>query len=306
MSAPTSQITIAIAGATGNLGALITKAFLNLHPESVGRVLILTRNLDGEKAKVLEGLGARLVKLDGPIQAGALKGVDVLVNSLSGGNVPAETSDSLVKEAVASGVKVYFPSEFGMDHRNGPQNHVWFHEKARHVAAARNIAQGHLQVIQLYIGMFTEVIFGPFFGLDTKSGVYTSLGSGTADKEVSITSTADIAAAVARLAIIAVADPTSVPDQVRITGDNRSFNELADIVGSEVGKKITVVEEPVAQTSDQPDGEDLGALARLLRLNFADGAVDFSKNDNELVNPGQKFWKWKTVRDHARDVIAKQ
>lgn len=71
----------------------------------------------------------------------------------------------------------------------------------------------------------------------------------------------DVGAAVARLSILAVADPTSVPDEVRISGDNRSFNELAEIVGQAVGKKIKVVEEPVEGTDDT-DGEDIMALVR--------------------------------------------
>lgn len=30
--------------------------------------------------------------------------------------------------------------------------------------------------------------------------------------------------------------------------------------------------------------------------------MDFStKNDNELVNPGESFWKWKTVTDAVKE-----
>ena len=29
--------------------------------------------------------------------------------------------------------------------------------------------------------------------------------------------------------------------------------------------------------------------------------MDFSKNDDELVNPGQAIWKWKTVEDFVRE-----
>ena len=38
------------------------------------------------------------------------------------------------------------------------------------------------------------------------------------------------------------------------------------------------------------------------RLRFATGEADFSqRNDNEVVNPGQKYWKWKTVEDYAKE-----
>ena len=28
--------------------------------------------------------------------------------------------------------------------------------------------------------------------------------------------------------------------------------------------------------------------------------MDFTNNDNELVNPGQSLWKWKTVEEEFR------
>ena len=38
------------------------------------------------------------------------------------------------------------------------------------------------------------------------------------------------------------------------------------------------------------------------RVNIAEGKQDFTENDNELVNPGQKLWKWKTVDDVLRSI----
>ncbi|KAG8855824.1 hypothetical protein FRB96_006646 [Tulasnella sp. 330] len=299
-----SKLAVAIIGATGRLGPSVAKAFLDLHPETFGRVVILTRNPQSESAKALEVLGAELLQVEGVIHAGALQGVDVLVNT-SGSGVPANESDALFKEATASGVRVYFPPEFGIDRRTGSRNHIVWHEKERHSSAARSEAPGQLKVINVHVGLFTDRILLPILGFDIENGVFTSLGVGTSDNKVSITSRADIGAAVARLSVLAVADPTSVPDAVRISGENRSINELAEIVGRATGKKIKVVEEPVKWIDDK-DGEDLPALAHLVRVNCANGLVDFSKdNDDELVNPGQKYWTWMTTEAYARDVIAK-
>ncbi|KAG8979551.1 hypothetical protein FRB94_011296 [Tulasnella sp. JGI-2019a] len=255
MSTPSSQKpTVAISGATSDLGIEVTKAFLKFSPDTFSRVLVLTRNPQSEKASALGSLGAKLVQVDGALQPDVLKGVDVLVNTL-GLTVSSEVSDSLFEAAIAAGVKVYFPSEYGII-----QNHAWFHEITRHVAAARNAGAKRLKVIQLLTGMFTEWVFAPYVGFDTKGGVYTSLGLGTAEKKIAITSIRDIGAALTRLAILALADHTLVPDQVRITGDNQSINELADIIGGEIGKKITVVDEPVTKSSGQPDGEGLSSF----------------------------------------------
>ncbi len=40
----------------------------------------------------------------------------------------------------------------------------------------------------------------------------------------------------------------------------------------------------------------------LIRLVVASGKVDYGVlNDNELVNPSQSLWKWKTVKDHVKE-----
>ncbi len=31
---------------------------------------------------------------------------------------------------------------------------------------------------------------------------------------------------------------------------------------------------------------------------IGEGKLDFSDNSNELINPGQSLWKWKTVEDY--------
>lgn len=35
-------------------------------------------------------------------------------------------------------------------------------------------------------------------------------------------------------------------------------------------------------------------------LSIGKGWLDHSDNNNELINPGQKLWKWKTVEDQLR------
>jgi hypothetical protein len=40
----------------------------------------------------------------------------------------------------------------------------------------------------------------------------------------------------------------------------------------------------------------------LIRLIVASGKVDYGVlNDNELVNPSQSLWTWKTVEDHVKE-----
>ena len=43
------------------------------------------------------------------------------------------------------------------------------------------------------------------------------------------------------------------------------------------------------------------ADVRWRRVLIGESKMDFSKNDNELLNPGQSIWKWKTVEDLVRE-----
>ncbi len=85
-------------------------------------MVIFTRNPVSPAALELEKQGAEVVKVtfdnEDPEDADALKraleGVDVVVNAIVSTPVAAPGMKVLVKAAVNAGVKVYFPSEFGV------------------------------------------------------------------------------------------------------------------------------------------------------------------------------------------------
>jgi len=54
------------------------------------------------------------------------------------------------------------------------------------------------------------------------------------------TSLGDVGRTVAELAINAFADPNSVPNELRISGDVKSYREVAEIVGRQMGETIEV------------------------------------------------------------------
>lgn len=135
-----------------------------------------------------------------------------------------------------------------------------------------------MKVISLYTGYFTEdavkvgllyplsstiarsdlchLSWQPWIGFDTPNKLYTSVGPATT--RTSFTSKVDIARAVARLAVLATQDPANVPDHVRISGDAKSFAELAEIMGAESGDKIVVEEIDWNQFKDKLDREQGG------------------------------------------------
>lgn len=79
-------------------------------PGQIKRVIAFTRNPTSEVSLELTAAGAELV-VPSPTAA-TFKDVDVFINSSN----PAKdsTQDDYAKAAIDAGVKVYFPSEFGL------------------------------------------------------------------------------------------------------------------------------------------------------------------------------------------------
>ncbi|KAG8912108.1 hypothetical protein FRC00_005272 [Tulasnella sp. 408] len=108
-----SPINVVVAGGTGDLGKLISKTLLSpvCRPNQINRVVVLSRDDSSPVAQELKTLGAEIHT--GPVKADTLKGIDVVINAW-GFTVPGDIKNALVKAAVDAGVKVYFPSEFGV------------------------------------------------------------------------------------------------------------------------------------------------------------------------------------------------
>ena len=158
-------------------------------------------------------------------------------------------------------------------------------------------------------------------GVDIQNNTYTVYGSPA--QKLSTTALVDIGRAVGRLAILAL-DPktaSTVPDEVRISGDIVSYEDIRDTVarvkgvekGTIVTKDLHALKETIRKDPGKnfldylkwvlcsvPSGENMHSRACVVSVVIGEGKAEFSPNDNELVNPGQKFWKWRTVEDFLR------
>ncbi|KIO26445.1 hypothetical protein M407DRAFT_74465 [Tulasnella calospora MUT 4182] len=300
----TSPITVAILGATGDLGLRVVRRFLSpeYSPSQVSSVKFFTRNPSSAGAQELKTLGAE--PIEGEVTAAGLKGVDVFI-SMIGGATDVDYMNKYAKAAVDAGVKVYIPSEFGIDHRgdNG-FHHELFDGKEAHYHYASSISGGKLKIVSLYVGMFLEDMFslGATLGVDTKNAVYTSLGS--ADTPISFNSREDISSSTVRISVLAAADPNSVPDFTRINGSAASYNQLAALVGKARGTDIKVVEVDDAEGKKQLclRYQLANRTVFYLRYGYGHGLMDFTKdNENEILNPGQKYSKWKTMEEWVEE-----
>ncbi|KAH9949131.1 hypothetical protein B0H21DRAFT_729657 [Amylocystis lapponica] len=312
-----AQYVVAIAGATGNLGREVSEIFLTSYRPFFSRVLALVRDPYSNGSIVLAAKGAELHHVTEtdprPSLEKALRGVDVVINVL--GAASADFKDALFDVALKSGAKVYFPSEFGVDHRlndfPGYDHPDWIH-KAEHARRARERGKGDIKVISVYTGLFLETGLTPLFGFDTATDTYTSIGSPT--QRLTLTSKADIGRALAELALIALSPVSAerIPDDVRIAGTVVSFEDVRDTV-QRVRVELGVpghdtvhiqsedLEETRAYLRKDVAGGTIPRPSKYICILAAEGKMDFSTaNDNEIVNPGQHSWKWTCLEDYVR------
>ncbi|KAG8937566.1 hypothetical protein FRC04_010652, partial [Tulasnella sp. 424] len=152
-----SPITVAILGATGDLGLRVVRRFLSpeYSPSQISSVKFFTRNPSSSGAQELKTLGAEPV--EGEVTADGLQGVDVFI-SLIGGVTNLDYMNNYAKAAVDAGVKVYIPSD---DHRgNNDFHHELFDDKEAHYHYTSSISGGKVKIVSLYVGLFLEDTFG--------------------------------------------------------------------------------------------------------------------------------------------------
>lgn len=309
---------VALVGATGDLGNHVANVFLTSYRPFFSKIVVIARDTTTASAKQLAAQGAELRQVNSadPVQsfAQAFAGVDVVVSLV--GNAPLECKDALFDGALKAGVKAYLPSEYGSDYRvndfPGWDDVAWI-AKAKHVRRARELAQGKVKIVAVYTGLFLEGALGPYssyFGFDTKNLTYTAVGS--LDAKTATTTKADIGRSLAELSLLALSPElaSQVPDDVHIAGDNVSYRDVQGIahrvrdeLGLNKGDIVLKSEDLEAYRAtvreDQLKKPAPGPL-RHIRILIAEGKMDFSKNHNELVNPGQKVWKWRTVEEFIR------
>ncbi|PIL30677.1 hypothetical protein GSI_07381 [Ganoderma sinense ZZ0214-1] len=157
------------------------------------------------------------------------------------------------------------------------------------------------------------LILGEPAGFDVEKNRYECIGP--PNQRVAFTSTADIGRAVARLAILELAldhDTStllmaSVPEHVRIAGSVVSFEDVRDLV-SEIkgGAKGEIRSEDLAAHKKSLPGEreKAGSILHYIRVLMGENKLDFSReNQNEVVNEGERQWRWRTAEDELRDQL---
>ena len=296
--------TIAVAGATGELGKRVVHALLARGAEV--RALVRATS-DAEKVESLRSAGATIVVLDDAAsKTRSLAGSTCLVSTLAGlrDNIVV-AQGALLDAAVAAGVPRFIPSDFSADFTKlspGENRNLdlrrEFHDK---------LDRSTLKATSILNGMFADILqtpYSPFFDFESHRVNYW----GSPDQSLDFTTMDDTATFTAAAAL-----DDDAPKVLRIAGDQISAREMAaaasEATGStfslfrlgtidELGQKIVE-----AREADATAESNVYAPFQLMQYthNMASGRAKLDPVDNERYGA----MRWTRVKDlmaaHAKE-----
>lgn len=223
----------------------------------------------------------------------SFKGVDVIIE-LSGPQVfgPVEI---LVKQVKP---KLFIPSQFGTELDKSDKVFPGFLDiKAKHSKAVRDVGIKTVDVITSLFaspGAFLYEIVGQV-GIDSESK--TVIYRGDPDLKFAFTHVNDIGRSVAAIAAI---DPFKLPDKIRIQSGLITPSQVVERYEKDHNVKLAVKKESAeealkagkAKYAQGFNPADFLFYLSVILSQGVDHGLRYSQNENELVNPGNKFWNW--------------
>ncbi|KAH9918186.1 uncharacterized protein BXZ73DRAFT_53087 [Epithele typhae] len=298
--------TFVVLGGTGNLGKPIS-TLLEEYKDAYPVVRFTTRDPASAKAKELVALGAHAFAFSDTLDtlfAGAAVVANILPTSLETTLLP-----ELVPALIRNGVQVFFTSEFGNDLRKidfpGYEHPDWAGKLANRATAIALAKGSDLAVIPVASGVFMP--WAAHMSIDWATNSTVGFGAG---KRMAMTDFPDIARTLARLGVLA-RDPAtraSVPsaeEGVRIASQFITSAEVVEAVKKAKGVDITVKPFDATQARETLKAiyppKEVSAFVLYAGVLVEEGLADYSADcHNELVNPGEKLWKWKTFEELLR------
>ena len=222
-------VTVAVAGATGDLGLRIVRA---LRREGATVTAIVRPGTDQARVAPLTALGARVVEA-GPGRPGswqsACAGAACVVsafNGLSATVIDAQTA--LLEGAVRAGVPRFIPSDFSIDYAKTAPGGNRNLDLRRAFQARLDAAE--IQATSVLNGAFMELLDGQAPLILHRP--HRVLHWGSADQILDFTTKDDTAAFTARAALDA-----ATPRWLRIAGDSLSARDLAEAASAARGTR---------------------------------------------------------------------
>ncbi|KAG9119085.1 hypothetical protein FRC07_006075 [Ceratobasidium sp. 392] len=250
---------IAIAGATGYVGRPIVEEILESEAFEL-RILTRKSGLNGSLVQSFKDRGAAIHGVsydDEPELVSALQGVDIVLSTLNGRGITG-AQPNLLRAAKTVGAKLFIPSEFG-DPFEGEEESDIFRAKRELHQLAKSI---DMPITVILTGLFPDYCLVPVMGWDFEAKKVDIWGTG--EEKATWTTMPDIARYVTY--VLSHVPIQGLQDQVlRIQGDLKSFNEVAQLWEEKNKTKLQITHHPVQELHDRlaaDPGDVLGAVLR--------------------------------------------
>lgn len=290
---------VAVVGASGLLGGPVLTALCSETFKSAFSEIVLLKRSPGANTTELS------TRSDGTIVRyyeeknleSALANIDVLINLI--GPKGHATKDAFLRAIPNTKVRLYIPSEFGVDHDVHDFAHAEWDQKKHHAKLGKQVLTD-TKMCRIFVGLFTEESIGPWFGLNGDTARYHAIGSATVP--VSFSSLQDVGKAVASVCRLPY---ESIPDRIHISSDTLSVRDIAHTMEQAGSAPITVEELDLPDFKAKTLATASADPSQYLRFLMGEGKITHTSdglgNDRELVNPGESFWTWRTMRQYAQE-----
>lgn len=223
---------VAVAGATGGLGKLVTNALLK---RGVAVKALVRPNTAPTRTNDLRDAGATIVPVDLsniPALTHELQGSKCVVSTLQGLKDVMHTSQGhLLEASVAAKVPRFIPSDFALDFTKTPPGSNRNLDLRREFHA--ELDKSGIAWTSILNGGFLDLMAGDSPLINHKSRTVPYIGQPTQPLDyTTMVDTAEFTAAVA-------ADPNPTPRFLRIASVTASVQELADTLGKVYGEPYT-------------------------------------------------------------------
>jgi len=265
-----------VKGKGAGLGSLVAKRLLSTGVEV--RVIARSGSAKSGGAEELAKEGAKIIEVDyaNPTSLSkALEGVDVVLSYLNGDGL-GQPQQALAKASKAANVKLFVPSEYGVNTLNAPSNSP-VHGKAVLQALLKEIQLPYALVFTGGFADWTKNILAP------KDNKVTITGDGKAP--ISFTGLQDVARWVSHVT-------TTVPLRdlsnkvLPIEGSRHNWNEIIAFYNKSSNTSLEVTHEPFEDALKVWEAtHDFGAF---LKAKWANGEGLVESNSTPA---GNKLWK---------------
>jgi len=276
-AAPFTLHNVVVAGGFGGVGAFITRELLAT--KAFASVKVIGRGSSSHKELQDSGATYAAVDYDSVDSiAAALAGADAVISTIGGAGL-YQAQLNLVDAATKAGtVKLFLPSEFGIDLSRVPEAPLF----GGKLAVADKLYASGLNYTFVSTGFFTDTFFVPFLGFDLTPGAgFNIAGDGHAKN--AFTHRADIGKFVAQ---ILLHPHVALNKHISVHSDVLTAHEIAALVEAITGNKqalhIQTLADIRAKITAKPGPTSFDNLQEQFILTIGNGDGAHYKSDNHL------------------------